>query len=99
MIIVSSLKAGAQSLQTPNVAKGKDQVWKRVGKLKHCKKPLSEKLLLYAKSSEFKHHLIMVKINLWPEYRKKKKTTEFKVVFKHWNSNQIIEFLLSLHCF
>lgn len=44
MIIVPSIKAGAQSLQTPNVAKGKVQVWKRTGKLKHCKKPLSEKL-------------------------------------------------------
>lgn len=47
----------------PNVAKGKVQVRKRVGKLKHCKKHLSEKLLLSAEFSEFNHHLRMVKIN------------------------------------
>lgn len=97
MIIASSLKAGAQSLQMPNVAKGKVQVRKRVGKLKHCKKHLSEKLLLSAEFSEFNHHLRM--INFWTEYRKKKQQQNSKFFFKQWNSNQITEFLFSLHCF
>lgn len=96
MIIASSLEPGAQSLQMPNVAKGKVQVRKRVGKLKHCKKHLSEKLLS-AKFSEFNHHLRM--INFWTEYRKKKKQQNSKFFFKQWNSNQITEFLFSLHCF
>lgn len=97
MIIVPSIKAGAQSLQTPNVAKGKVQVWKRTGKLKHCKKPLSEKL-----STVYK----VFRAQASPDNDKNKfinwiqeKKTEFEVVFKHWNSNQNIEFLFSLRCF
>lgn len=78
MIIASSLEPGAQSLQMPNVAKGKVQVRKRVGKLKHCKKHLSEKLLS-AKFSEFNHHLRMIKINFWTEYRKKKQQQNSKL--------------------